>query len=97
MAKIKEIEIRVKELLETYPQTRNNDNLLYVKYIEEYYYTEFNRETFVNYEQRGLPSYKSIERTRRKIQNEQNLCRATDETEQKRKEAEEYYKNSFRG
>ena len=95
MPRINEIEIRVKELLETYPQTRNNDNLLYVKYIEEYYYTEFNRETFVKYEEKGLPSYKSIERCRRKIKNEQNVCRATEETEQRRQEAEKYYKNNF--
>lgn len=96
MPRVDVIEIRVKELLEQYPETRNNDNLLYVKYLEEYHYVEFNKNTFVNYEKYGLPSYKTIERNRRKIQNEQNYYKPSKEVETKRKEAEQEYINNFR-
>lgn len=75
---------------------RVNDNLLYVKYLEEYHYVEFNKNTFVHYEKYGLPSYKTIERNRRKIQNEQNYYKPSEEVETKRKEAEQEYINNFR-
>lgn len=35
MAKVSVIETRVKEVLENSPATRENDNLLYVTYLEE--------------------------------------------------------------
>lgn len=95
MSKIKEVEIRVKEILRECPETRNNDNLLYTTYVEEYHYVEFNKKTFVNYEEYGLPSYKTIERCRRKIQNEQNVYKATEKTERDRAEAAEEYKELF--
>ena len=96
MPKVDVIEIRVKELLEQYPETRNNDNLLYVKYLEEYHYVEFNKNTFIHYEKYGLPSYKTVERNRRKIQNEQNYCKASENMMKKRREAEQEYINNFR-
>lgn len=95
MSKINVIETRVKELLEEYPETRENDNLLYTKYIEEYHYVDFNKNTFVHYEEYGLPSFKSVERCRRKIQNEQCKYQASEDIEKGRKEAEQYYSNSF--
>lgn len=96
MPKINVIEIRVREILETYPETRSNDNLLYVKYIKEYHYIDFNEDTFINYEEYGLPSYKSIERARRKIQNEKFVCRASETVENERKEAEKQYQDYYR-
>ncbi len=63
------MEERVKELLENIPETRTSDELLYAVYIENYYDIEFNKHTFVNYQEYKLPSFKSIERTRRDIQN----------------------------
>lgn len=62
------MEERVRELLENIPETRKSDELLYAMYIEQYYNIEFNKHTFVNYQQYQLPSFKSIERTRRDIQ-----------------------------
>ena len=96
MPKINVIEIRVREILETYPETRSNDNLLYVKYIKEYHYIDFNEDTFINYEEYGLPSYKSIERARRKIQNEKFVCRASETVENERREAEKQYQDYYR-
>lgn len=77
MSKINVIETRVKELLEEYPETRENDNLLYTKYIEEYH------------------CFKSVERCRRKIQNEQCKYQASEDIEKGRREAEQYYLNNF--
>lgn len=97
MSKVNVIETRVKEILEFYPETRDNDNLLYVTYIKEYHYIDFTRETFVNYEQYGLPSFKSIERARRNIQNTQNLYKASETVEKYRKEAEKTYMENYCG
>lgn len=95
MPKVDVVEIRVKELLEEYPETRNNDNLLYVKYIEEYHYVDFNKNTFIKYKDYGLPSYKTVERCRRDIQNSQNRCKASENIERGRKEAEQDYISNF--
>lgn len=96
MSKVNVIETRVKEILEYYPKTRENDNLLYVTYLEEYHYIEFTKEIFVNYERYSLPSFKSIERARRKIQNEQNKFKASEDIEAGRVEAEQKYKENYR-
>ena len=95
MPKINVIETRVKEILDIFPNARENDNLLYVTYLREYHYVSFNEEVFVNYEKYGLPSFKSIERARRKIQNEQNSFKASEEIEKNRKEAEQLYKQTY--
>lgn len=97
MPKVNVIETRVKEILEFYPETRDNDNLLYVQYIKEYHYVDFTKETFVNYEQYGLPSFKSVERARRDIQNKQNLYKASKKIEDSRKEAEKTYIQNYSG
>lgn len=95
MPKINVIETRVKEILDIFPNARENDNLLYVTYLREYHYVSFNEEVVVNYEKYGLPSFKSIERARRKIQNEQNSFKASEEIEKNRKEAERLYKQTY--
>ena len=88
------MEERVRELLENIPETRKSDELLYTMYIEQYYNIEFNKHTFVNYQQYQLPSFKSIERTRRDIQvNNKSLV---DKNKQEvRTEIEEKYKDYY--
>lgn len=88
---IKIIENRVKELLEQIPETRENDQKLYAIYIETYHFVDFNRETYMNYKDYGLPSFKSVERVRRKLQNEYGICEANDNVIDKRMEAEKQY------
>ncbi len=95
MSKVNEIEIRVKEILEYYPETRENDNLLYVTYLEQYHYIEFNRENYINAEELQLPSFKTIERNRRHIQNDLGLFKPSEKTEWKRQEAEKSYIENF--
>lgn len=91
MNKINIIETRVRELLEQVQSLRENDQDLYATYIETYHFVEFNRATFVNYKDYGLPSFKSVERTRRRLQNEYGICEASDEITREREEAEKQY------
>ena len=95
MPKINVVETRVKEILENYPNTRENDNLLYVTYIEEYHYIEFSKEKFINYVEYGLPSFKSVERARRRIQNEQCSYKSSEDTENNRAESEKIYRQIY--
>lgn len=88
------MEERVRELLENIPETRKSDELLYAMYIEQYYNIEFNKHTFVNYQQYQLPSFKSIERTRRDIQ-VKNKSLVDKNKQEARTEIEEKYKDYY--
>lgn len=88
------MEERVRELLENIPETRKSDELLYTMYIEQYYNIEFNKHTFVNYQQYQLPSFKSIERTRRDIQ-VKNKSLVDKNKQEVRTEIEEKYKDYY--
>ena len=63
-------------------------------YIEQYYNIEFNKHTFVNYQQYQLPSFKSIERTRRDIQ-VKNKSLVDKNKQEARTEIEEKYKDYY--
>ena len=93
MEKISVIEIRVRELLEQVPTLRESDEKLYITYVETYHYVEFNKDIFANYKDYDLPSFKSIERARRKLQNEYGICEANEDVREERREAEKRYKN----
>jgi hypothetical protein len=54
----------VLDLLEAVPETRGNDHLLYVKYLEVVEKVRFNRNNFIKYQQ----SFEGISRARRKVQ-----------------------------
>lgn len=92
MKKINIIESRLKEILGQIPKTRENDELLYSIYIEKYHDIQFSREIFINYKDYKLPSFKTIERARRKIQNNQNCYLASEEFSEKRREAEQKFR-----
>ena len=96
MGRVNVIETRVKEILANHPNTRDNDHCLYTTYIEEYHYINFSKDSFINYEQYGLPSFKSVERARREIQNKQCLYRASEDIEEGRKEAEKEYRENYK-
>lgn len=72
MSKLKHIEIRVMELLENYQECRENDHKLYAMYIQIYHFIEFTVETFIKYKEYGIPSFESVSRCRRKLQ-EKNI------------------------
>lgn len=95
MSKIKTVEIRVKELLENIPETRNNDELLYVTYLETYHYIDFSKNVFVNYKEYGLPSFKTIERVRRDMQSKDGSVEAENNTKEDRRYTEAEYKEYY--
>lgn len=95
MGKINLVETRVKELLENIPSTRNSDELLYATYIETYHYTNLTRDTFINYKQYDLPSFKTVERIRRNLQDKEKHIEADQSTQDNRKYAEQEYRERY--
>lgn len=95
MSKVNIVETRVRELLEQIPETRNSDELLYVTYIETYHYTNLSKDTFINYKQYNLPSFKTIERIRRDLQDKEKHVEADKETQDNREYAEKEYKEKY--
>ena len=96
MKKFKKTEDFVKEILTRNPLTRSDDDLLYAVVCEK-----VNKDTLMlpfcvvvtNRKSMGLPSFKSVERCRRKLQNEfPELC-ANSYVEGYRILEEEEYKN----
>jgi hypothetical protein len=84
--KIDKIVDNVQYILEKYPETRGNDHLLYVKYIEEIHKCPFNKESFIKYQQ----SFEGISRARRRVQ--ENHSELVDEVvSAKRREMEQQY------
>lgn len=81
----------VKECLEKFPTTRNNDDYLFLKVVEarcpditgrSFAYVLFHRDEL------GIPPYESVTRVRRKIQEECPSLRAAEKVEQYREETE---------
>lgn len=79
----------VERLLNDYPDTRNSDDLLYLIACKDICPSMANmpfENVILNINKLGLPKYKSVERTRRKIQAEKPELRATKEVEDKKYE-----------
>ena len=95
MSKINIVETRVKELLEQIPETRNSDELLYVTYIETYHYANLTKDTFINYKQYNLPSFKTVERIRRNLQDNEKHIEADKETQENRQYSEREHKEKY--
>lgn len=69
MAKLYDLEPRVEEILEWYPETRKDNFILYLKVLEDYIDTRMSiADVFTHRVELGIPSLESITRTRRKIQ-----------------------------
>lgn len=85
----------VKHFLETDPATRNNDGLLYLKVCQLYNpdIAEKNfGEVMINARFYNLPNIKSVERTRRKMQEKyEHLC-ASEQVKEYRAEMEMQHK-----
>lgn len=97
MAQLKVIETRVKELLEENQEARDNDQLLYVLYLETYHFIEFNKNVFAHYEEYHIPPFSSVERAARDIKRKQKYITMTEKEIKKRKSAEEKYKEFYGG
>ena len=95
MKSIKKTTALVKEILEEVPETRNDDMLLYYRVCEI-----MNRRALsysfgyalLNLKDLCLPSFKSVERSRRKLQRAYPHLAADSDVKDKRKDQEEGYR-----
>lgn len=95
MSRFSIIDTRVQELLEQYPETRENDHLLYSTYVETYHYLEIDKHIFVNYKEYNIPPFSSVERSARDVRKKNTHIRGTAVTQEKRQEAEAEYKEHY--
>lgn len=92
--KIGKLEKVVKPILQNEPATRGDDDLLYLRVLDEYHYNIQNvpaEEFILNYRKTGLPTIESVGRCRRKLQARDKTLKPTPDIELHRKEME----NSF--
>ena len=101
--KLLNVQEKVKYLLTRYPKTRNNDMLLYVKFAklidDEYQQDALHRpfeEVVLKLEEYHLPSFGSVGRVRRKLQEKYPELRADDKVEYFRSEEEQKYREYAR-
>lgn len=99
MQKLKQTQDIVKHILETQPDTRNSDDLLYAKVCEysnkscltlPFCMVITNRKTL------GIPPFESVRRTRQKLQAAHSELSATDTVEVFRAVEEIKYRNYAR-
>ena len=91
---MKTIQNNVEMLLRNKPDTRKNDHLMYVQYMEDIIQVPFTRENFLKY----LQSFEGISRARRKVQelNPELVDKVTQEKrEEKQGEYVAFYGNFF--
>ena len=95
----RKLNVLVTYVLETYPKTRNSDNLLYLKVIETLGEGNARKpisEIFLNGKILGLPCFESVSRARRKIQSEREDLRANPIVQDFRTEKEEQVQRVLR-
>lgn len=94
--KLNTLESTVEDLLRTYPQLRGNDRKLYLAYLwKKGYALGVTIKDFFNDD--SYPSYESVTRCRRKLQEFYPELLPDAKTQQKRKENEERYLDYARG
>lgn len=64
---MKDLKGIVRDILMAIPETRDSDEVLYMEVLKQKGH-EINKETFTNYKAYKLPSFPSISRARRKVQ-----------------------------
>ncbi len=98
MFKPKTIEEKVKDILRTHPETRDNDTRLIFTYWikkDNIPLTEIGEQALNN--PKKLASAESITRARRKIQNHQHLYKAKYKIEQYREDLQQKYVKWYGG
>ena len=93
MGKILKVEERVRKILVHNPQTRNDDNLLIYEYLSTYH--DINnvsiKELLLNSKQLGIPSFETITRARRKVQECSPYLKATEKIDKIRMNREKEF------
>lgn len=86
----------VKELMILFPETRDDDMLLYARFCYKYGYIH-NGDSFLSVmchaKERGMPSYESVARARRKVQEREPSLIGT--RRRVRKAEEEVYREYY--
>lgn len=90
----------IRNILLKYPITRENDMSLYIEYLKENNVEPVN-DVLINPERYNLLSFKTIERTRRKLQEidrdtGEYAIQSTKQMQMIRKQLEKEYKETFR-
>ena len=83
----------VEQALVAYPETRSSDDLLIVHIYRDYYGIQADKfiNVLVKRKEMKLPSFESIGRARRKLQEQHEFLRGTDYTEDLRMKEQEAY------
>ena len=85
------------EIFRKYPETRDNDNLLILRFLINHGFAYRKGDKLIidmlKFEQ--IPMFESIRRTRQTIQNTENLYLPTEQTQIKRKEKEMEYRTKY--
>ena len=93
MEKLKDLEKRVRKILEKNPKTRGDDDLLY-NYVMKEMKVDLNvsaKDFLLSYRKMGLPTIESVGRARRKVQEKDETLKPTPDIILKRQKRE----NSF--
>ena len=100
---MKDLKGIVRDILMTIPDTKDSDEVLYMEVLKRKGY-EINEETFINYKHYDLPTFPSIARARRKVQeierNSKNIedwvLQSSKTVEKRRRKLEEQYREFYR-
>lgn len=104
MVKLKKVNELVHSILIEYPETRNSDAELYCR-VAQYVEKETGRSILDNYfgyvmchlKEYKLPSFKSVERARRKVQEHYPHLASDKKVKQMREEKEDEYRKYSKG
>lgn len=101
MSRIKKIENIVLGVLERYPESRDSDETLYYEIIKDHEHTMHYGfsvyELLMERKKWGIPSYETVGRTRRKLQEEHEELRGSKWATRYRREEEERFIAYARG
>lgn len=96
MKNIKQTRGLVRDVLERYPDTRNSDNLLYIKVVEsidsDLIYKPI-QDVLLHTKAYGIPPFESVRRARQKLQADFPSLRAKKEIEAEREINEQIVKD----
>ena len=95
------IEERVEFLLAEFPETRESDEILYMKLLERDGRYDFSNITVLKFfrdrEKAKVPSFKSVERARRKIQSDRPELMGSKQIQAARRKMEKNYREYYGG
>lgn len=100
---MKDLRKVVGHILLKYPSTRDSDELLYLEILRLKNFI-MSPDTFINYKEYNLPSFSSVSRARRKVQEDERnnkdiddwKLQSTKTVEKQRRRLEEEYREFYR-